>query len=160
MKKSFAAILLLSASSITFAEAPGGPDCGWGNMFHDGTSGTGRHFLASTTNGTSGNKTFGMTSGTNGCSTNGTLTYGGGKMVNLSPIMDEFSEDVARGHGDAMNAVAVMIGVEPQDRDAFAATMHENFTVIFPHEDVTADEALHAINDVMKNDTRLVKYSV
>jgi len=75
-------------------------------------------------------------------------------------FIDEFSEDVARGHGDAMNAVAVMIGVEPQDRDSFAQTMHENFTVIFPHEDVTADEALIAINTVMKNDERLVKYSV
>jgi len=160
MKKSFAGIMLLSISSTAFAEAPGGPDCGWGNMLFDGTSGLGNHVFASTTNGTSGNATFGMTSGTNGCSADGTLTYGGGKMVNLSPIMDEFSEDVARGHGDAMNAVAVMIGVEPQDRDTFAQAMHENFTVIFPHEDVTADEALNAINTVMKNDERLVKYSV
>ena len=160
MKKSFVGIILLSASSVAFAEAPGGPDCGWGNMLFDGTSGLGNHVFASTTNGTSGNATFGMTSGTNGCSANGTLTYGGGRIVNLSPIMDEFSEDVARGHGDAMNAVAVMIGVEPKDRDSFAQTMHENFTVIFPHEDVTADEALIAINTVMKNDERLVKYSV
>ena len=160
MKKSIAGIILLSASSTAFAVAPGGSDCGWGNMFHDGTAGTGRHFLASTTNGTSRNKTFGMTSGTNGCATNGTLTYGGDKMVNLSPIMDEFSEDVARGHGDALNAVAVMIGIEPQDRDTFAATMHENFTVIFPNEDVTAGEALNSINIVMKNDDRLAKYSV
>jgi len=160
MKKSFAGIILLSASSTAFAVAPGGSDCGWGNMFHDGTAGMGRHFLASTTNGTSGNKTFGMTSGTNGCNTNGTLTYGGSKMVNLSPIMDEFSEDVARGHGDALDAVAVMIGIEPQDRDTFAATMHENFTTIFPNEDVTADEALNSINVVMKNDDRLAKYSV
>jgi len=160
MKKSFAGIILLSVSSTAFAEAPGGPDCGWGNMLFDGTSGLGNHVFASTTNGTSGNATFGMTSGTNGCSANGTLTYGGNKMVNLSPIMDEFSEDVARGHGDALNAVAVMIGVEPQDREAFAQTMRENFTVIFPSEDVTANEALNSINIVMKNDERLVKYSV
>ena len=74
--------------------------------------------------------------------------------------MDEFSEDVARGHGDALDAVAVMIGIEAQDRDAFAATMHENFTVIFPSEDVTADEALNSINTVMKHDERLARYSV
>jgi len=81
-------------------------------------------------------------------------------MVNLSPIMDEFTEDVARGHGDALDAVAVMIGVEPQDRAAFAETMHENFAVIFPNENVTSGEALYSINTVMKNDERLVKYSV
>lgn len=160
MKKSFAGIILLSASSTAFAVSPGGPDCGWGNMLFDGTSGLGNHVFASTTNGTSGNATFGMTSGTNGCSANGTLTYGGGSIVNLSPIMDELTEDVARGQGDALDAVAVMIGVEPQDRDAFADALHENFAVIFPSEDVTSGEALYSINSVMKNDERLVKYAV
>ena len=160
MKKSLVGIMLLSASSIAFAEAPGGPNCGWGNMVFDGSSGLGNHVLASTTNGTSGNATFGMTSGTNGCSTNGTLTYSGSKGVDISSIMGEFSEDVARGHGDAMDAIAVMIGIEPQDRDVFAQTMHENFAVIFPNEDVTAGEALSSMNTVMQNDERLAKYSV
>ncbi|RLA46625.1 MAG: hypothetical protein DRR06_04650, partial [Gammaproteobacteria bacterium] len=70
-------IALAALPSLAFAEAPGGPDCGWGNMLFKGESGLGSHMIASTTNGTSGNATFGMTSGTNGCSANGTLTYGG-----------------------------------------------------------------------------------
>ncbi len=160
MKKCLAGTVLLIASSAVFAEAPGGPDCGWGNMLFDGQSGGGPHFLASTTNGTSGNKTFGMTSGTNGCSTDGTLTYGGNAMINTAAIMDEFSEDVARGHGDALNAVAVMIGVEQQDRDTFARVMHENFTTIFPSENVTAEQALYSVNEIMKNDPLLAKYAV
>ena len=159
MKKCITSIILLTASSTAFAVAPGGPDCGWGNMVFDGSSGLGNHVFASTTNGTSGNATFGMTSGTNGCSSSGTLTYGGNQIV-MAPIMDEFTEDVARGHGDALDAVAVMIGIEPQDRDAFAQTMHENFAVIFPDENVTAGEALTAMNSVMQNDALLVKYSV
>ena len=159
MKKCMTGIILLGISSTAFAEAPGGPNCGWGNMLFDGTSGLGNHMLASTTNGTSGNATFGMTSGTNGCSTNGTLTYGGREIV-MSPIMDEFSEDVARGHGDAMDAVDVMIGIEPQDRPAFAQTMHENFAVIFPSEEVTAGEAMTAMHGIMQNDELLVKYTV
>ena len=81
MKKCIASIILLTASSTAFAEAPGGPNCGWGNMLFDGTSGLGNHVFASTTNGTSGNATFGMPSGTNGCSANGTLTYGGKEIV-------------------------------------------------------------------------------
>jgi len=159
MKKYITSIILLTASSTAFAEAPGGPNCGWGNMLFDGTSGLGNHIFASTTNGTSGNATFGMTSGTNGCSTNGTLTYGGKEIV-MSPIMDEFSEDVARGHGDALDAVAVMMGIEPQDRDAFAETMHENFAVIFPSENVTAGEALTAMHGIMQSDELLAKYTV
>jgi hypothetical protein len=156
MKKVIAGIMLLGASSVAMAEAPGGPNCGWGNMLFDGQSGIGPHFLASTTNGTSGNNTFGMTSGTNGCETSGTLTYGGKSMI--SSIMGEFTEDVAGGEGDALNAVAVIYGVEPQDRAAFAQVMHENFTVIFPSEAVTADEMMASIESVMKADPRLAKY--
>jgi len=139
------------------AAAPGGPNCGWGNMLFDGQSGFGPHFLATTTNGTSGNKTFGMTSGTNGCSTNDNLTYGGNSMI--SSIMDEFSEDVARGHGEALDAVAVMMGVEKADRDIFAAVVHENFSVIFPNEKVTAEEVTNSLLTVMKSDARLAKYA-
>lgn len=160
MKRKITGIILLSASSTAFAVAPGGPDCGWGNLLFDGKSGLGSHMLASTTNGTSGNATFGMTSGTNGCSANGSLSYGGNAWVDATEIMDEFSEDVARGHGDALDAVAVMIGVEQQDRVVFAQVMHENFTTIFPNEDVTAEQAMNEVNNIMMNDERLAKYAV
>ncbi len=156
MKKIIAGLALLSASSVVMAEAPGGPNCGWGNMLFEGQSGLGSHMIASTTNGTSGNNTFGMTTGTNGCSTSGTLTYGGANMV--GSIMGEFSEDVAAGEGDAMNTVAVIYGVEKQDRDTFAKVMHENFAVIFPDENVTSAEMIASIEAVMKADSTLTKY--
>ncbi len=156
MKKTIAGLALLSVSSVSMAEAPGGPNCGWGNMLFEGQTGLGAHIIASITNGTSGNNTFGMTTGTNGCSTSGTLTYGGKSMV--SSIMGEFSEDVAAGEGDAMDTVAVIYGVEKQDRAIFARVMHENFAVIFPSEDVTADEMIASIEQVMKADETLAKY--
>jgi len=158
MKKLIAGSILLVSSSAVMAVAPGGPDCGWGNMLFDGQSGIGPHFAASTTNGTSGNNTFGMTSGTNGCSTGGTLTYGGSSMV--SNMMDEFSEDVARGYGDALNAVATSIGVEKTDRRLFAKVAHDNFNAIFPHENVTAQEVTASLNTLMKSNSRLAKYAV
>lgn len=156
MKNIIIGVALIGASSMAFAEAPGGPDCGWGNMLLEGKSGFGSHFMASITNGTSGNATFGMTTGTNGCSTSGTLTYSGSNMV--SSIMDEFSEDVARGQGDAINTVAVIYGVEKQDRETFAKVMHENFAVIFPNENVTAAEMMASMEEVMKADPVLSKY--
>ncbi len=156
MKKIITGLALLSASTMAMADAPGGPNCGWGNMLMEGQSGLGSHIIASSTNGTSGNATFGMTTGTNGCSSSGTLTYGGKSMV--SSIMNEFSEDVARGQGDAMDTVAVIYGVEKQDRKTFAKVMHENFAVIFPGEDVTADDMMAAMEDVMKADSTLAKY--
>ena len=156
MKKIIVDLALLSASSVAMAGAAGGPNCGWGNMLFEGQSGTATHVLGLTTNGTSGNNTFGITSGTNGCSASGTLSYGGTSMV--GSIMGEFSEDVARGNGDAMDTVAVIYGVDKQDRETFAKVMHENFSTIFPHEDVTASEMIASIEEVMKTNATLAKY--
>ena len=157
MKKLMTGAILMVASSSAFAVSPGGPGCGWGNLIFEGDSGP-IHFLATTTNGTSGNKTFGMTSGTNGCSTDGALTYGGESM--LGSIMDEFSQDVAMGQGEALNAVAVLMGVAPEDRQTFAEVTHENFDLIFPSENITAKEVMTSLENVMKADVRLAKYAI
>lgn len=159
MKKIISSIILLGISSAAMAVAPGGGGCGWGNMMFNGQSGTAPHVVAVTTNGTSGNNTFGMTTGTNGCSTDGTITYGGGSLVSFAPIMDELSEDIARGHGEVLDAAAVVIGIEQSDREVFRAVMHENFSTIFPNENVTVDEMAYSINEVMRKDTRLAKYA-
>ncbi len=158
MKKLISGMILMGASSAALAVAPGGPNCGWGNMLFEGKSGIAPHFLASTTNGTSYNAAFGMTTGTNGCSVDEPLTYHGEEMV--SAVMDEFSSDVAQGHGEALNAVAVSMGIEPTDREEFAKVTHENFGVIFPHENVTAKEVVRSLNGVMKGNKRLSKYAV
>ena len=152
-------ILMLGTSISASAVAPGGPDCGWGNMLFEGQAGLPSHVVASLTNGTTGNATFGMTSGTNGCSPDGTLTYGGESWIRISAIMDEFSEDVARGQGEALNAVAVMIGVQPQDRERFARTLHENFSTLFPHQDVTAEQVVNSMQEVLKSDPQLARYA-
>lgn len=155
MKKILAGAVLISASMSSFAVAPGGPDCGWGNMLFKGQSGLPQHILASITNGTTGNASFGMTSGTNGCSTSGTLTYGGQALVG---VFDEFSEDAARGEGEALTAVSVSYGIEKQDRAAFAKLVHENFASLFPNANVTAEDVHQQIVELMRGDVRLAKY--
>lgn len=158
MKKVLIGALLLGSSTMAMAEAPGGPNCGWGNMLFKGQSGIGPHFVALTTNGTSGNATFGMTTGTNGCSVSGKLTYGGAPMIGMAGVLDEFIVDAANGQGEAMTAVAVSMGIEPNDRAAFADVVHSNFDSIFPTADVTAEEVYTSILDAMKADDRLAKY--
>lgn len=158
MKKLVIGAVLLGSSSMAMAEAPGGPDCGWGNMLFNGQSGFGPHVLAWITNGTTGNATFGMTSGTNGCSHNGTLTYGGKSLVNLSQVMDEFVADAARGEGEAMTAVSVSMGIAPEDRDYFARSINSNFDAIFTSADATAEDVFNNLLTMMMADDRLSKY--
>ncbi|NTS77586.1 DUF3015 domain-containing protein [Catenovulum sp. SM1970] len=157
MKKLLIASTLF-ASSSAMAVAPGGPNCGWGNMIFEGQAGAGSHIVALTTNGSSGNASFGMTFGTNGCSTEGKLTYGGKEMIDVSLIMDEFSEDVARGEGEALTAVAVSLGVDAQDRALFAETLHNNFDAIFPSEEATTEHVVSTMFVVLKEEKSLAKY--
>lgn len=158
MKKLFVAISLSVLSTSAFAEASGGNGCGWGNLLFDGQSGAASHVLGLTTNGSSGNNTFGVTTGTNGCSASGTIQYGGKEMVQVGAVMDEFSEDVARGDGEVLTAVAVTLGVEKEDRVYFKQAMQQNFAVIFPREDVTQEDVLANIWQVLGDDERLSKY--
>lgn len=159
MKRILLGTLFAAVSINAMAQAPGGPDCGWGNMLFEGQRGTPAHFLASTTNGTSGNATFGMTSGTNGCSTNGTLTYGGKPMLVVSNMMDELSEDMAKGQGEALTTYAVVLGVAPQDRAYFDEAAHAHFNEIFSSASVSAADVHAATLAMMQNDARLAKYA-
>ncbi len=127
-------------------------------MLLEGKNGLVMHILAGTTNGTSGNATFGMTFGTNGCSVNGNLSYGGEQMVWFDNILDQFTTDVAQGSGETITAVAVMMGVESQDRNRFNRLMHENFTTLFPNENVTSQKVLDSMVTVMANDKVMSKY--
>lgn len=158
MKKLWLSAILLAVSGAASAVSPGGPNCGWGNMLFEGESGLAPHFLASTTNGTSGNKTFGMTSGTNGCSVKGTLTYGGENLLAQAGVMEEVAHDMAVGHGQALTALAVAMGVDPGDRAYFSAVMHDHFNTIFPRPDVTAQQVRRNIVHVMRGNSTLSAY--
>ena len=160
MKKYAVGALLFVSSSAAFAVGPGGGECGWGNMLFNGSTGLPSHMVAYTTNGSLGNNTLGMTSGTNGCEVNEGLTYGGRGAVAFNNILDEFSEDVAQGNGEAMNAVAVLFGVKKEDRPAFAEVTHKNFNTLFPSENATGEEVFNALVSIMKDDARLAKYVV
>ena len=154
----FAVLCLFSSNS--YAEAPGGPDCGWGNMLFEGDKGGIPHTVAYLTNGLSSfNTFFGIVFGTNGCTTDGTLTYKGEPMLGLNHILDELVQDIARGSGEALNALSVAMKIEKQDRDHFDKVMHENFESIFPHENMQAQHIINNISDVMKKDARLKAYA-
>ena len=159
MKRILLGTLFTVVSLNAMAEAPGGPNCGWGNMLFKGQRGMASHFVASTTNGTSGNATFGMTSGTNGCSTNASLTYGGKSWFAMNGMMNELSEDMAKGNGEALTTYAVVLGVQPEDRAHFAEVTHAHFNEIFSSASVSAADVHAATLAMMQKDARLAKYA-
>lgn len=128
-------------------------------MLFQGQSGLGPHLFAATTNGTSGNASFGLTFGTNGCDANAVLTYDGNPLIDLSAVLDDFSENVAVGHGEALDTVAKMYGIDkPADVEHFASLTHENFDVLFPSADTTAEDVSRKLYELLKADPQLAGY--
>lgn len=158
MKKVILAAALLGSSVTAFAEAPGGPGCGWGNLLFKGQNGLPIHLLATLVNGTSGNATFGMTTGTNGCSTSGNLSYNGKSLLGMNGVLEEVAQDIAAGQGEALTALSVSMGIPSEERSHFNAVLHQNFSAIFTSKDVTAGEVADNINTVMQKDEKLAKF--
>jgi len=151
--------VLAGAGMLAQADQAGGNGCGWGNMVFDGQSGLFPHLLATTTNGTSGNATFGLTSGTNGCNSGARLGYGGRSVFAMNGMLDNIAEDMAKGHGEALDAYAVLLGINSKDREHFAQVTHQNFTSIFASRDATGEDVYRNTLAVMERDPVLAQYA-
>ena len=151
MKKLIAGAILLSASSMAFAQ----PGCGVGAMIWKGQSGIAPHVLAATTNGTFGNQTFGMTTGTLGCQTNQSVQS---MAMYMESNIDKVARDMSRGSGENLETVAVLLGVDEADRDSFRKVLQDNFATIFPSSDTTSGEAVDAIVALLEQNESLSKY--
>lgn len=155
----FSFIVSLTSPQTLRAEAPGGPDCGWGNMIFQGDKGVVPHTVAYLTNGlVSFNVFFGILFASNGCQTDGVLSYDGVPMLGLNHMLDELAQDIALGSGEALNALSVAMKIEKQDRDYFDSLMHENFERIFESENMEALQVMQNIQDIVKDDPRLKHY--
>lgn len=151
MKKLIVGAIFLGASSMAFAQ----PGCGVGAMIWKGQSGIAPHVLAATTNASFGNQTFGMTTGTLGCQTNESVQS---MAMYMDSNIDKVARDMSRGNGENLETVAVLLGVENADRDAFRQVMQDNFAAIFPNADTTSNEAVDAIVALLEKNESLSKY--
>lgn len=156
MKKKLVATALAGAFAFGGMAHADGTGCGFGTMVWEGQSGIAPQVLAVTTNGTSGNQTFGITSGTLGCEQQGTVSAPVAHF--MSQNLDRLARDVARGEGEALETLAVLMEIDEQDRPAFYATVHANFEEIFPSADVSAGEAAESLYAVLTEDAALSKY--
>ncbi|MCY1402098.1 hypothetical protein D3C76_788630 [compost metagenome] len=151
--------LLSLGSVMAYADQAGGGGCGWGNMVFEGQRGLFPHLLATTTNGTSGNATFGLTSGTNGCDSSVRLGYGGRSIFAMNGMLDSIAEDMAKGQGEALDAYAVLLGIDSKDRAHFAQVTQQHFGEIFASKDATGEQVLSNTLAVMSRDQVLARYA-
>lgn len=150
MKKIVLGALLISASSVALAQ----PGCGVGAMIWKGQSGVVPHVLGATTNGMA-SQTVSMTFGIVGCNTNQSVQ-------SMAMLIDSrgsaVAADVSRGNGENLEAIAVTLGIKPNERPAFYQLLQSNFEIIFPSPDATTGETVDAIVNLLEQDDSLRKY--
>lgn len=160
MKKTLISVALLAGMSASSAfAAQENTGCGLGTMVFDGQSGVVPQVLAVTTNGTSGNQTFGITSGTLGCTQDGVVQSTEKLSMFTGSNMDKLARDMSVGHGESLETMASLMGIEEKDKATFYTVAQQNFGKIFSSEDVTAEQVLASLNKVMAKDPTLARYT-
>ena len=161
MKKILAVAALVAAlpfSNVALADQDIG--CGLGSMVFAGNSGKVSKILGATTNGSSGNQTFGITFGTLGCDGTGTVTSSQKLAMFIDGNMDNLARDMAKGEGETLATLSEVWGIQAADKAEFNAVAQANFDAIFGSENVTSQEVLVSLNNLIAQDSTLADYRI
>lgn len=133
--------------------------CGWGSKLFEGQSGIAPQVLAVTTNGTSGNQTFAITSGTSGCTQDGAVSSTWRTAMFIDGNKEKLARDMSMGSGETLDSLSHLLGLEAQDRAAFASLAKQNLTRIFPSDEVATQQIVASLREVLATDARLARYT-
>ncbi len=154
MKKGMAILVIVSflvlPASVCFAVSQKNTGCGLGSVLFEGSNDSLLfQVFAATTNGTFGNQTFGITSGTSNCdqaksfvSTERINTY-------VADNMDNLASDIAKGRGEYLNTLAVLMEVPECSRADFYTKLQTNFAQIYPSTEVSSVEVVKNIEALL-----------
>lgn len=123
--------------------------CGLGSLIFKGQEGLLFQVLAVTTNGTFGNQTFGISSGTLNCSQPSKLASYERLNNYVADNMDNLASDIARGEGEYLNTLAVLMEVPEGSRDDFYSKLQNNFSHIYTSPQVKSIDVLRNIESLM-----------
>lgn len=133
--------------------------CGWGGKLFDGQRGIAPQVLGATTNGTFGNQTFGISSGTSGCTQDGVVKSNWKTAMFIDGNKSKLARDMSTGSGETLESLAKLIGIQDQHKAAFFQATKDNFSRIFASDNVTTDQVVASLKQVLASDSELAPYS-
>jgi hypothetical protein len=133
--------------------------CGWGAKLFDGQRGIAPQVLAATTNGTSGNQTFAISSGTSGCTQDGVVKSNWKTAMFIDGNKTKLARDMSTGSGETLESLAKLMGIQDQHKAAFFQVTKENFARIFATDNLTTDQVMASLKQVLATDSQLAQYS-
>jgi hypothetical protein len=136
-------------ASICYAINQKNTGCGIGTLIMKGNEGLLFQVLAVTTNGTCGNQTFGITSGTLDCDKPARFASNERLNIYVADNMDNLAKDIARGQGEYLNTLAVLMEVPEDARTDFYLKLQNNFSQIYPSSNVSSVEVVNNIEALL-----------
>jgi hypothetical protein len=136
-------------ASICYAINQKNTGCGLGTLIMKGNEGLLFQVLAVTTNGTCGNQTFGITSGTLDCEKPARFASNERLNTYVADNMDNLAKDIARGQGEYLNTLAVLMEVPEDARTDFYLKLQNNFSQIYPSSNVSSVEVVNNIEALL-----------
>lgn len=133
--------------------------CGVGSKVFDGQKGIAPQVLAMTTNGTFF-QTVGVTLGTSGCAQDGVVKSNWKTAMFIDGNKEKVARDMSTGSGESLESLAKLIGVQDQHKATFFQATKENFAKIFSSDNVTTDQVLASLKQVLASDSELAQYSL
>lgn len=145
----FIVVGFIVASGTVCLASQSNTGCGLGSLIFKGQEGLLFQVLAVTTNGTFGNQTFGISSGTLNCSQ--PSKFASYERLNnyVADNMDNLASDIARGEGEYLNTLAVLMEVPEGSRDDFYSKLQNNFSHIYTSPQVKSIDVLRNIESLM-----------
>ena len=140
--------LMMVAPPVSFAGQMN-TGCGVGTMIMKGHDGLLFQVLAVTTNGILGNQTFGITTGTLDCKKATSFAMNERLNTYVAQNMDNLANDIAKGQGEYLNTLAVLMEVPETNRSAFYSKLQNNFGAIYTTSNVTSVDVLNNIETLM-----------
>jgi len=141
-------VLVLSSTAFAGQRNYG---CGLGTLVFGETDALLSQTLAGTTNGSFCSQWFGITSGTLNC--NKYKSISSNEKINkfVADNMDNLAVDIARGQGEYLNTLVVLMDVSESDRTALYSKLQSNFKNIYTSDDVTSIDVVKNIEFVVKS---------
>ncbi|MBN1531450.1 MAG: DUF3015 family protein [Spirochaetes bacterium] len=151
--KKFASVLALVFTLFATASFAGdmmkrNVGCGMGSIWFADKEGLLFHLLATTSNGYS--QTFGISSGTSGCTQFNGIVFNSRMESYVAQNLDNLATDMARGDGEYVQTLAVLMEVPVEQRTSFYSVLQQNFSRIYTSPEIQAPEVVRNISSVVQ----------
>jgi len=115
--------------------------------------------MMATTNVTFGSQTFGISFGTSGCTNDGKVMAGQQTNLFIASTFDTLSEDMARGGGEHLAALATLMGVPAEQQPAFFAMTQQQYQMLVQAGDTSSVAAVKALQDAVSGHSMVARIS-